>query len=94
MDRTFCKFDFQETTHVSEQARFINLFENEETKYERSIWENVIILARKGFNNRDDEGFQVFKMQNINKHIDPESGGTSGSSKQLQEHCPMPWLQP
>ena len=74
MDRTFCKFDFQETTHVSEQARFINLFENEETKYERSIWENVIILARKGFNNRDDEGFQVVEMQNINKHIIPNQG--------------------
>ena len=42
------------------------MFENEETKYERSIWENVIILARKGFNNRDDEGFQVVKMPNIN----------------------------
>ena len=51
------KFDFQEDTRVSEQARFISLFENEES--ERSIWENVIILARKGVNNRNDEGFQV-----------------------------------
>ena len=41
------------------------MFENEEC--ERSIWENVIILARKGFNDRDDEGFQVFKVQN-SKH--------------------------
>ena len=41
------------------------MFENEEC--ERSIWENVIILARKGFNDRNDEGFQVFKIQN-SKH--------------------------
>ena len=41
------------------------MFENQEC--ERSIWENVIILARKGFNDRDDEGFQVFKVQN-SKH--------------------------
>ena len=56
------KFDPQEDTRVSEQAKFINLFENEETKSERSIWENVIILARKGVNNRNDEGFQVFRI--------------------------------
>ena len=50
----------QEDTRVSEQARFISMFENEES--ERSIWENVIILARKGVNNRNDEGFQVFRI--------------------------------
>ena len=43
------------------------MFENEETKDERSIWENVIILARKGVNNRDDEGFQVFKISSRKK---------------------------
>jgi hypothetical protein len=32
------------------------MFDNEEC--DRSIWENVIILARKGFNDRNDEGFQ------------------------------------
>jgi energy-coupling factor transporter ATP-binding protein EcfA2 len=46
----------KEDTRLSEQARFISMFENEER--ERSIWENVIILARKGFNDRNDEGFQ------------------------------------
>ena len=51
----------QEDTRVSEQARFISMFENEDSKWERSIWENVIILARKGVNNKDDEGFQVFQ---------------------------------
>ena len=60
----FGKFYSQEDTRVSEQARFISMFENEETKCERSIWENVIILARKGVNNKDDEGFQVFKIRN------------------------------
>ena len=53
----------QEDTRVSEQARFISMFENEDSKWERSIWENVIILARKGVNNKDDEGFQVFKIR-------------------------------